>query len=65
MLISRASRLAAIMSVSALVFALATAPFYASQAAGETASAPSFDHNLRLVNLVAEARIQAVSIDGP
>lgn len=59
------SRFFALMSVSALVFALASAPFYASQAAGDAVSAAQVDHDLRLGNLVAEARVQAVSIDGP
>jgi hypothetical protein len=53
------------MSACALVFALASAPFYASRAAGDAVSAAQVDHDLRLASLVAEARVQAVSIDGP
>jgi hypothetical protein len=59
------SRFAVLMSASAVVFALATAPFYASQAVGESFNGARGDHDLRLANLVAEARIHAVSIDGP
>lgn len=59
------SRFIALMSVTAVVFALATAPFYASRAAGEAVSAAQGDHDMRLANLVAEARLHAVSLDGP
>ncbi len=59
------SRFFTLMSVCALVFALASAPFYASQAAGDAVSAAQVDHDLRLASLVAEARVHAVSIDGP